>query len=257
MGIKGLFNFLKRFEKNVHIPQFVQNKSVGIDIFWFIHKSKGDMFSFQNYILPIIKHAKKVHCVFDGAAPEEKKEILEEQYQKRNEILQSIQQIEKFLKYPFNHLTSDARRCINDYLNELRIQAWQPTPEFIESVRNWLQYKSCEIHQARQEADDVLVDLEKKSIIDVIITNDSDMLALGSNSVLRVVSPLRGALFDSQHICSILGFTAQQWSDFMYLCKNMKEKDIILAYSLISVYKDLEYVFQKYDSLYKDELILC
>ena len=52
----------------------------------------------------------------------------------------------------------------------------------------------------------------------------------------------------------ILGFTAQQWDDFMYLCKHMKDKDVLLAYSLISVYKDLEYVLQKYYIMYKDYL---
>jgi hypothetical protein len=35
----------------------------------------------------------------------------------------------------------------------------------------------------------------------------------------------------------------------------MKDTDISLAYSFISVYKDLEYIFQKYDSLYKDSLV--
>jgi hypothetical protein len=67
MGVKGLFQFLKRFEKDVNIPQFISGKSVGVDIFWFLHQSKGDMFQLQNNLLPIIKHAQQVHGVFDGA----------------------------------------------------------------------------------------------------------------------------------------------------------------------------------------------
>jgi 5'-3' exonuclease len=257
MGVKGLFQFLKRFEKDVHIPQFVSGKSVGIDVFWFLHQSKGDMFHFQNNLLPIIKHAQKVHCVFDGAPSSEKKKMLEEQSQKRNEILQSIQQIEKFLKYPFNRLTGSDRHYINAYLNQLKRQAWQPPPEYIDYVKNWLTGKGCEIHQALDEADEILIYLEKKGHISTIITNDSDLLILGSSTVLRPISPLRGAVFDKEYICGILGFTASQWDDFMYLCKNMKDKDVVLAYSLISVYKDLEYVLQKYYTMYKDELILC
>ncbi len=257
MGVKGLFQFLKRFEKDVHIPQFVSGKSVGIDVFWFLHQSKGDMFHFQNNLLPIIKHAQKVHCVFDGAPSPEKKKMLEEQSQKRNEILQSIQQIEKFLKYPFNRLTGSDRHYINAYLNQLKRQAWQPPPEYIDYVKNWLTGKGCEIHQALDEADEILIYLEEKGEISTIITNDSDLLILGSSTVLRPISPLRGAVFDKEYICGILGFTASQWDDFMYLCKNMKDKDVVLAYSLISVYKDLEYVLQKYYTMYKDELILC
>jgi 5'-3' exonuclease len=213
------------------------------------------MFSLQNNLLPIIKHAQKVYCVFDGAPSPDKKQLLQEQSKKRNEILQSIEQIEKFLKYPFNRLTGSDRHYINAYLNQLKRQAWQPPPEYIDYVKNWLTNKGCQIYQAYDEADEILIELEKKGQISIIITNDSDLLILGSSTVVRPISPLRGALFDRSYICDILGFTANQWDDFMYLCKNMKDKDVLLAYSLISVYKDLEYVLQKYEIIYKNDLI--
>jgi 5'-3' exonuclease len=255
MGVKGLFKFLRRFEKDIHIPEYVAGKSVGIDIFWFLHKSKGDIFYLQNYLLPIIKNSGSVHCVFDGKPSQEKKQLLEEQRIKRKEILQSIEQIEKFLKYPFNHLNSADKQCIHEYLHQLRRQAWQPPSEYVDYVKIWLTNKGCHIHQAPEEADTFLIELEQSGIISIIVTNDSDLLTLGSSKVLRPVCPKRGALFDKKEIYTILGFTAQQWNDFMYICKNMKEKDILLAYSFISVYKNLEYVLQKYNTLYEDELI--
>lgn len=255
MGVKGLFQFLKRFKKDVHIPQYISGKSVGIDIFWFLHQSKGDMFQFQNNLLPIIKYAGKVYCVFDGAPSPDKKHLLEIQAKQRNEIQQSIQQIEKFLKYPFNRLTGSDRHYINAYLTQLKRQAWQPPPDYIDYVKNWLSGKGCEICQAPQEADEILIELEQKGMITTIITNDSDLLILGSSTVLRPISPLRGAVFDKGYISEIVGFTASQWDDFMYLCKHMKDTDVVLAYSLISVYKELEYVLQKYYTMYKDELV--
>ena len=102
----------------------------------------------------------------------------------------------------------------------------------------------------------MLINLENEGVIQMIVTNDSDLLTLGSKQVLRPITPLRGALFDTNYICAIIGFTAQQWGDFMYLCKNMKENDILLAYSLISVYKELDYVLQKYNNIYQDDLIV-
>ena len=255
MGVKGLFQFLKRFEKQVYVPQFISGRHIGIDIFWFLHQSKGDMFSFQNYLLPLIKNAAKVYCVFDGAPSPEKKAELEELTKKRQELLYSIEQIEKFLKYPFNRISGEDRYCINSYLNQLRRQVWQPSPEYIFSIKKWLSDKGCEIYQAPNEADNILIELEQQGYINTIITNDSDLLVLGSSNVLRLYSPMKGGLFDKERIYGILGFTAAQWNDFMYLCKNMKENDIILAYSLISVYKDLEYVLQKYDTLHNDNLL--
>jgi hypothetical protein len=125
-------------------------------------------------------------------------------------------------------------------------------PSFVVPAAN--SHRGCEIHQAPDEADHILIELEQKGVISTIITNDSDLLILGSSTVLRPVSPLRGAVFDKGHICDILGFTAQQWDDFMYLCNHMKDKDVLLAYSLISVYKELEYVLQKYYTMNKEYL---
>lgn len=255
MGVKGLFRFLKQFEKSVSIPEYVSNKSVGIDIFWFIHQSKGDLFVFYSNLLPIINNAKEVHCVFDGAPSEEKKQLLEENAKKREEIYRSIYQIEKCIRYPFNRLSKEDRYYIYQYVNQLKRQVWQPSPEYINQIKNWLTMKGCIIHQARYEADDILSELEKTNTISLIITNDSDLFVLGASKVLRPYSPLNGGIFIRQHICEKIQFTEEQWASFMYLCKFMKNPDILLAYSYISVYKDLDYVCQKYDNIHRTYLV--
>jgi 5'-3' exonuclease len=246
MGVKGLFQFLKRFEKNVYIPEYVKNKSVGIDIFWFLHKSKGDMMTLKAYLLPFIKYSKEVYFVFDGAPSSKKREMLIEQAQKRKKMRESIREIEEFLKYPFNRLTNSDRYHINDYLNQLKRQVWQPSEEYINNVKNWIDDKGGLIYDAEEEADDLLIELEQKGKIDIIVTNDSDLLVLGSQCVLRPVGTTHAAAFDKNFMCTILGFSTEQWDNFMYLCKIMNEKDVVLAYSLTSVYKDIDYILQKY-----------
>jgi 5'-3' exonuclease len=255
MGVKGLFRFLKQFEKSVHIPQYISNKSVGIDIFWFIHQSKGDIFIFQKNILPILNNAIEVHCVFDGAPSEEKKQILEENARKRQETYKSIDQIEQFMRYPFNRLSKEDRYYIYQYVNQLKRQIWQPSPEYINQIKQWLYTKGCIIHQAIYEADDLLFNLEKDRIISIIITNDSDLFILGASKVLRPYSPVSGGMFVKDSICRKIKFTEDQWANFMYLCKFMKNPDILLAYSYISVYKDLDYVCQKYDNIHRKCLV--
>lgn len=253
MGVKGLFQFLRRFEQHSSIQEAVSGQSVGIDIFWFIHQSKGDMFALQGYLLPIIRYAHAVHCVFDGVPSPERLQYLKEQARKRHELITSIAHIEAFLKYPFHHLTHADRQCIYEYLYQLKQQAWQPSPDFVFSVKSWLETKGCHIHQAPNEADYLLIQLETDGVINAIITNDSDMLLLGSNRVIRLYGSRRAAIFDKQHICSVLNYTDAMWHDFMYICKYMKSPDILLAHSLISVYKDLEYVLQKYDTLIDEQ----
>lgn len=255
MGVKGLFQFLKRFEKGIHIPSYVIGKRIGVDIFWLLHKSRGDLFSFQNYILQVVKNAKEVVCVFDGHPSEEKLESLKEQRAKRKEILDTIERIEKFIKHPFARISGANRYLINGYLLELRREAWIPTPEYIETVTRWLNGKGCTIINAVEEADNVLFELANSGKVDAVITNDSDLIILGCKNVIRMNTPINGRLYDTQFIKQQINFTDKMWQDFMQLCKSMKEKDVCLAYSLISVYKDLEYALQKYDNTYKEDLV--
>ena len=255
MGVKGLFQFLKRFEKEVSIPDFVQNKSVGLDIFWFIHKSKGDIFTFKQLLLPIISNSNKVYCVFDGKASPEKKLQNTGQWQMRQELLKTIEHIEDFMRNPFTILRNEDRNTIYSYLHELKRKAWLPSPEYIDQIKNWLTSKGCIIYQADGEADDLIVALEKDNIVDIIITNDSDILTLGANIIVRLRTPISGGLLNKSDISKNIGFTLTQWNDFMYLCSHMKECDILLAFSLISVYKELEYVLHKSYLLFQDYLI--
>jgi 5'-3' exonuclease len=255
MGVKGLFQFLKRFEREVSITHYISGKNVGIDIFWFLHRSKGDIFKLKSFLLPIIKHAKEVYCVFDGKPSPEKRTLLDEQEKKRIEILKSITEIEAFLKYPFHRISRDDKKIVESHLNELKQQAWKIQPEYIYEVKEWLLKQKCIIYQAQAEADNLLVELENTKQIDIIITNDSDILTLGSNIILRPNTNMSGTVLQTNQIQKNLGLTAQQWQDFMYLCRHMKNKDVILAYSLISVYKDLEYIDQKYYIMNQDYLI--
>lgn len=255
MGVKGLFQFLKRFEKDISIKEFCEGGSVAIDIFWFIHQSKGDLFALQNMILPILKNSAEVHCVFDGLAPPEKKVVLEQHTKKRHELLKTIERIEIFMSHPFTILRGEDRNTVRCYINDLRKQAWAPSPQYVECVRQWLTGKGCFIYQADGEADEVLVELEKCGRVTAIFTNDSDLLTLGAMNIIRLHGPTRGALLDTRSICENIGFTMIQWSDFMYLCSHMKDNDILLAYSFIRVYKDLEYALQKSYLLHNDYLI--
>lgn len=256
MGIKGLFQFLKRFERKVSPQSFLPGKSVGIDIFWYIHKSKGDLWFIKDYLTPIISTAAEVHCVFDGKPSQEKLALLEENAKRRYGLYNTIEQIELELHNPFNHLSSYAKYHLHCYVKQLRSQVWTPSADFIEVVKTWLQEKGCIIYKAEEEADTLLADLEHQRIISTVFTNDSDLLVLGCKEVVRHDSPQLCAVYSVPCIQKEIQFTTKMWQDFMALCKTMKMKDIVLAYSLISVYKDLDYGLQKYYINYADDLIV-
>lgn len=256
MGVKGLFQFLKRFECKVSPQSYLPGKSVGVDIFWYIHRSKGDLWFIKDYLTPIISTAAEVHCVFDGKPSQEKLGLLEENAKRRYELYKTIEQIELELQNPFNHLSSFSRYHLHRHVKQLRSQVWTPSSEFIDDVKTWLQEKGCIVYKAEEEADTLLAELEQQGIISAVFTNDSDLLVLGCKEVIRHISPQLYSVYSVSHIQQAIQFTQKMWQDFMALCQTMKMKDIVLAYSLISVYKDLDYGLQKYYINYDDDLVV-
>jgi hypothetical protein len=256
MGIKGLFQFLKRFEKRVSPQTALLDKSVGIDIFWYIHRSKGDLWAIKDYLSPVIACSSEVHCVFDGKPSVEKKTMLEEGSKRRHELYTTAEQIEQELQNPFNRLSSFARYHLKNHVKQLRLQAWSPSADFIQTVRDWLEEKGCITYKAEEEADTLLAELEQHGVISTVLTNDSDLLVLGCKEVVRHISPQLCSVYSVASIQKEIQFTSKMWQDFMVLCQTMKMKDIVLAYSLISVYKDLDYGLQKYYINYEDDLVV-
>jgi 5'-3' exonuclease len=234
MGIKGLFTFLKRWEQPVNTKEAIKNKSVGLDIFWFIHQSKGDMATLQASISIFFEHAATVHAVFDGRhTTEERREVLEERRDKRH---QTIEIIEEIMEAPI--MEARDQKILERHMAQLKRQIWKPSRAYIDQIKSWLIDQGAAVHEPIGEADQTLIMMENLGIIDLIVTNDSDLIALGAETV---VCADRNVIFSKSHMRKQMGFTKECWKDFMYLCKHVEP---LIAYSMIRVYK--EYAVERY-----------
>ena len=238
MGIKGLFTFLKRWEQPVETKEAIKNKSVGLDIFWFIHQSKGDMAKLQASLAVFLQYALAVHAVFDGRhATEERREVLEERRDKRH---QTIEIIEEIMDAPI--MESRDQKVLERHLAQLKRQIWKPSRSYTDQIKSWLIDQGASVHEPNGEADQTLIMMENLEIIDLIVTNDSDLIALGAETVLRTGTLYSGIIFSKTHMRKQMGFTNECWKDFMYLCKKVEP---LIAYSMIRVYK--EYAVERYE----------
>lgn len=253
MGVKGLFQFLKRYEKEISVCEAVQYRTIGVDLFWFIHHSKGDFFMFQDYLTPLIQYANKVHCVVDGAPPKDTKEERKEKRKKREEAKKAIKDIEKVE----DSVDPMIDKQLKKQKEKLVHQAWYPTREYVEYVKKWLVGEGCILHQALIDADSELIRLQQTGWIDSIVSNDSDLLTLGASHLIRIYSPDHAGIYDIMELQQVLELSPTQWMDFMNLCRTMKRKDIMMAYSFIRVYKEFDYALEKYDMLHSQEECVC
>jgi 5'-3' exonuclease len=245
MGVKGLFQFLKRFETDVFVSDVVRGQSIGIDLFWFLHRSKGDLSALQMHLQPILLAAKEIHVVIDGTPSIVRKQLLQEKSEKQNELVHTLRQLEECLTLSLETAIYDG---IQGKIKQIQRQLWKPSPFYIQDAVELLRHeKGVTIHWAEDEADDLLIQLEQQGVIQIIVTNDSDLLTLGSKNVLRLYSPIKGGLYSIPALLQQFGWSDTQWNNFMYTCRQTNQVDLSLAYSLISVYKELDEVLEKYD----------
>jgi hypothetical protein len=235
MGVKGLFTFLKRWEQPVDTKEAIKNKSVGLDIFWFIHQSKGDMAKLQASLAVFLQYALTVHAVFDGTyVTQERREVLEERRDKRH---RTIEIIEEIMEAPI--MESRDQKVLERHLAQLKRQIWKPSRSYTDQIKSWLIDQGAVVHEPNGEADQTLIMMENLGFIDLIVTNDSDLIALGAETVLR-----DNVVLSKTHMRKQMGFTNECWKDFMYLCR---QTEPLIAYSLIRVYK--EHAVERYEAL--------
>ena len=234
MGIKGLFTFLKRWEQPVDTKEAIKNKSVGLDIFWFIHQSKGNIAELQASLAVFLQYALAVHAVLDGRhVTEERREVLEERRDKRH---QTIEIMEEIMEAPI--MEARDQKILERHMAQLKRQIWKPSRGYIDQIKSWLIDQGVSVHEPIGEADQTLIMMENLGIIDLIVTNDSDLIALGAETV---VCADRNVIFSKTHMRKQMGFTKECWKDFMYLCQKVEP---LIAYSMIRVYK--EYAVERY-----------
>ena len=234
MGIKGLFTFLKRWEQPVDTKEAIKNKSVGLDIFWFIHQSKGNIAELQASIAVFLQYALTVHAVLDGYhATEERREVLEERRDKRH---QTIEIIEEIMEAPI--MEARDQKILERHMAQLKRQIWKPSRAYIDQIKSWLIDQKAIVHEPIGEADQTLIMMENLGITDLIVTNDSDLIALGAETVVR-----NDVMLSKTHMRKQMGFTNECWKDFMYLCKKVEP---LIAYSMIRVYK--EYAVERWEA---------
>jgi 5'-3' exonuclease len=242
MGIKGLFSFLDKWAKPV--PPLGR---VGLDLFYFLYQSRGDMGAMKRLLS--VYDMTRAHAVLDGK--EKEKDRREELDARKEARKRAWNEMERLREAPMEELDAVGQAILREKVMTLGRQAWTPPRQYIEEVVTWLEGEGAVVHRAEGEADGYLVQLERDGVIDVIISNDSDVIVLGAK---RLVRPLH-ALLDTDYIRDQMGFNQRQWDDFLVLCKNMRELDVVLAYSLISVYKRKEMAVERWEEVNGKQLM--
>ena len=184
MGINNLLRTLKSITLQKHLKEY-KNKRVAIDGYCWLHKSiftigtsileeKIDItpciYYFKRKIFKLLQYNITPIVVFDGAKIPIKKNEEERRRKNRNELLKES---EKYMKMNDKYQAS-----------KIKIKAFDISPQFAYEFIKILKEYNIEYIVAPYEADIQLAYLSKINYVDFIITEDSDLIALGCKCIL-------------------------------------------------------------------------
>jgi exonuclease-1 len=259
MGISGLFSFINTVAEYKNLKRTIENKRIAVDIFWFLHKHKGNIESFkQDTDLDILlSYSREVFVVYDGKPPPEKIQKLQRDKLRRREMKQSIQNIEIFLAYD-TELGEGDRQYLQDYIESLYKQIWKPSYEYILQSQLYLNSRGAYIINAPFEADTEIADMFHTGMVDYVVTNDSDLIILGCTQIIRPDHKLqmRESRGGKENICRWvynipkmlyrLSHTPETWDTFLELCSYNHTGDIDKISSIVRVYKHKKIILRKF-----------
>ena len=257
MGITGLNMFLK-----THIPEILnkkdlslfKHKRVGIDTSIYLYKFK---YNKRNFIESFVKQIYRLKLnnitpiyIFDGKPPVEKQKIITIRKKKKETYLISIKELEQKKKKCKNLFEI---MVINTKIEHIKRNLVKITPEDIDTLKQLLKRCGVTFIQSETESDILFGTLFKSNYIDLVLSEDNDILVHGCPNLLKNFNIYSNQiiLYDKTYIITKLGLTNTQWVHFCILmgCDYFKK----IPYPSKKIYKLIQ-TYTINDLIYKINL---
>jgi 5'-3' exonuclease len=293
MGIKNLNNLLRKncpgvFEE-IHLSEYAFKK-IAIDVSLFMCKFKaicGDRWlsSFVNLVECLRRN--EIHCVFiyDNGAPHEKTiekeerikqrektenkvlelEIALDKYHNTGEIdtvlLELHEKIEKksvsiksFLDRKQKSKIGIDMNLVKDKIEKMRNYIIKISPTDFETTRTLFDILNIPYYIAPLEAECMCADLCKRGIVDGVLSEDTDVLAYGSDVLLTKIDTKNDTCVrvKSKDVLDGLKLTQEQFLDLCIMCgcdynKNIPKVGCETSFKYITKYKSIDEIARNID----------
>lgn len=199
MGIKKLNKFLLKYDaiqnydnmnfllKNIKHNNIYSNKKIiAIDTSLYMYKY---VYSYENYLVGFLNQISKLlnHniipiYVFEGTPPEEKSEVIQMRYEKKNKLKERIAALEELIDKSNNQKEIDE---LQNEINRLGKQIIQIKKTMIELLKELLDILNIKYIESIGESDSMCAYLYKNKYIDAVISDDMDILVSGCNYMIK------------------------------------------------------------------------
>jgi flap endonuclease-1 len=253
MGINGLNTFLKekvpQCIQEVHFSKFAGQK-VAIDtsiyFYKFLYKNDRYIEGFFQQIYRLMSNKIMPVYIFDGAPPPEKKEVLEQRKEKRKLLNESISELQKKID------DKNQETSLNDIMNlqKLKKKNIYVTRNHYDNLKKFLNILGIPYVQSSEEADLLCNTLVIKDKVQLIMSDDMDVLVGGAKHILRNfnISSNKILYYNLDKIQTNLELNNEQWINLCILsgCDYLSRVPGIgvkNAYKLIKKHQNLNDIY--------------
>lgn len=255
MGISGLLPLLKSIHKQCHLRQFA-GKTIAVDAYGWLHRgtvacaidlaldkpTRKHIDYCMHRVRMLIHFGIKPYLVFDGDHLPGKEVTNKERAAKRKESKRFGMELLKLGKTSQAHL-------------ELQ-KAVDVTPEMARMLIEELKLLNVDYVVAPYEADSQMVYLEKRGIVQGIISEDSDLLVFGAKCLITKLDNFGECVvinrtdFTACKEISLVGWTDAQFRQMAILSgcdylPSINKMGLMTAYRLLRKHKTVERILRQ------------
>ena len=257
MGVRGLQSFVKQYAHIRTMKDLLSSKAqplrIGIDISFYMYRWQADVERIVKFIRQLEGNNHHVLLAFDGRAEDGKQWEAQRRRDTREKETNSANELMAILKD--ETLDDDQRFFLEQKAAEHQRKGWALTKDLRNLVKERLFKERVPMVKAKGEADGFLAAAAYSGDLDIVISGDMDLLAMGCT---RLWTPLEDGLsfreFQRERILQELRLDNWQFRSMCALCYTEASEEINTfniqqAYQYMRVFRSLTVLRNKYPDM--------
>ena len=254
MGVRGLQNFIRQYSVPRSLEDLLdpknQRQRIGIDISFYMYRWQGDIERILAFIKSLQANKQHVILAFDGRAEDGKMWEAQRRREAREVELQSANKILQMLET--EELSDEQRFMLERKAADHQKRGWSLTKDVRHAIKERFYEEMIPMVKAQGEADGLLASMSARGDLDIIISGDMDLLAMGAKVLW---TPLEDCIhyreYNRDEILQELGMSDWQFRSLCAMCfteasQEQNKFNIQQAYQMIKVFRSLTVLKQKY-----------
>jgi len=218
MGIRGAWTTFRRLFNSID-PLQVESKKIGIDMFSLVYTHRTALEELLELLKSWSSHGHILTCIWDGTAPKDKQEIIGQRRNARESAMDTKSELEEYLEKFETQLNEHDIKHLKTAITSLSWQGWHLTGSLKKEIQEKLGEKVKHIY-APGEADDMLLEMLDTKQIDIIMSLDSDLFAMGGEHIWRLLRIRKEWIIEDiyvERVCDKAGISLSMLQDACFL----------------------------------------